>query len=421
MKIIPKNEVIGGVTTFLTMSYIVVVNPSILATEGTGLSFSGVMAATVLLCITMTLLMGLYARLPYAVAPGLGINAFFAYTIIIGHQVPWETALGIVFWSGVLFLLTSVTSVRVKIVEAIPQELRAAAAVGIGIFLTFIGLKNAGFIQSSPETFVQIGRVTPEVMLSLAGFCLILWMVHYKNPFAFITPIVVVTGAAMFLGKISPPRQWVMLPDFQSVFLKFDPWGALKLSLLPSMIAIFFTDLFDSISTFVGVSRATGLTDKNGDPRNLREGLIVDALATLFAGVFGTSSGTAYIESASGIEAGGRSGLSAVVTALCFVPLFFISPLAGLVPSYATAPVLVFVGYLMFRTIGDIPTDSLEKTFPCFLTIILIPLTFSITQGILWGFLAHIGTHVLVGKCREINPMMYVIGVCSILLIALGH
>ncbi|MCB0309310.1 MAG: NCS2 family permease [Bdellovibrionales bacterium] len=409
-----KSEIIGGLTTFLTMSYIVVVNPSILSSPGSGMSFSGVMTATVLLCFSMTLLMGIYAKLPYAVAPGLGINAFFTYTIVIGYGVPWQQALGIVFWAGVLFLITSITPIRVKIVQSIPVELRTATAVGIGFFLAFIGLKNAGLIKANPETFVQIGAMNGEVLLSLVGLLILLFLYSRKNPFAFIGSIFAITILGILSEKIRLPSQWVSLPDFNSVFFKLDIIGALKLSLLPALFAIFFTDLFDSISTFVGVSQATKLVDSQGEPKNLREGLIVDAFATLFAGLFGTSSGTAYIESASGIEAGGRKGLSAVVTAFLFLPLLFISPIASVVPAYATAPVLIFVGYLMFKMIREIPFDQIEKAIPCFLTIILIPLTFSITQGILWGIVSHIVMHWIVGKQKKLQPMVYLIGACCL-------
>lgn len=407
-----KNEIIGGLTTFLTMSYIVVVNPSILSAEGTGMSFSGVLTATVLLCFSMTLLMGLYAKLPFAVAPGLGVNAFFTYTIILTNQVPWEQALGLVFWAGVLFLLASLTPLRAKIVRAIPAELRTAAAVGIGFFLTFIGLKNAGFIVSSPDTLVQIGKMTIDVGMSLLGFVVLLFLFHRKSPLAFVVSILLITGIAMLLGRVERPASWLSVPDFDSVFFKLDILGALKWSLLPTMISIFFTDFFDSISTFVGVAQSTNLLDKDKQPKNLKQGLIVDAFATLFAGLFGTSSGTAYVESASGIEAGGRTGKSAVVTALCFLPCFFIAPLAGIVPAYATAPVLIFVGYLMFRTISEIPFDVPEKSIPSFVTIALIPLTFSITQGILWGFITHVAMYWIVGKRKEVHPTMYVICAC---------
>ena len=316
-----KTEAIAGITTFFTMAYIVIVNPQILSAEGkTGMAFNGVLTATVIICFTMTLLMGLYAKLPFAVAPGMGINAFFTYTIILGKGVPWPTALGIIFWAGLFFLVISVTPIRESIAKAIPTEIRIAAAAGIGIFLTFIGLKSAGFIVSDAVTLVKIGTLGKPALLTILGVAISIFLMSRKSPFAFLATIIVVTLIAWALGLVTAPAQKLSLPDFKSVFFKLDIFGALKLSLVPSIIAILFTDLFDSISTFIGVAHAGGLLDEQGHPRNLREGLIVDSLATMGAGLAGTSSGTAYIESIAGIEMGGRTGLTSVFTALCFLP-----------------------------------------------------------------------------------------------------
>jgi AGZA family xanthine/uracil permease-like MFS transporter len=415
-----KTEAIAGITTFFTMAYIVIVNPQILSADGkTGMAFTGVLTATVLICFTMTLLMGVYAKLPFAVAPGMGINAFFTYTIILGKGVPWPTALGIIFWAGVFFLLISVTPVRESIAKAIPAELRIAAAAGIGIFLTFIGLKNAGFIVSDPVTFVKLGALGKPALLTILGVAISAFLMSRKNPFAFLVAIVTVTIIAWALGLVSAPPRVLSLPDFTSVFLKLDILGALKLALLPSIISILFTDLFDSISTFIGVAHAADLLDEHGHPRNLRQGLIVDSLATMGAGVAGTSSGTAYIESIAGISMGGRTGLTSVFTALCFLPCFFVAPLAGMVPAYATAAVLILVGAAMFRSVGQINFSKLEEGVPAFLTLILIPLTFSITQGILWGFISHVGLYLMVGRRREIHPVMYALALISIGLLIL--
>jgi AGZA family xanthine/uracil permease-like MFS transporter len=416
-----RTEAIGGITTFFTMAYIVVVNPAILSTPGTGMSFSGVLTATVLICFTMTLLMGVYAKLPIAVAPGMGINAFFTFTIILTQKVWWQVALGIVFWAGVLFLLISVTPIRETIAKAIPAELRIGIAAGIGIFLTFIGLKNAGLIEANPVTLVQLGKIDREILFTFAGFVVTLILFIRRSALAFLAGIFTVTLMAWIGGRVQTPTQFLAPPDFQTVFLKLDILGALKLSLLPAIIAVAFTDLFDSISTFVGVAHAADLVDENGDPKNVKQGLVVDAFATLGAGLAGTSSGTAYIESAAGINMGGRTGLTSVFTALCFLPCFFLAPVAGMVPVYATAPVLVLVGASMFKSIGQIRFSRIEEGFPAFLTIILIPLTFSITQGILWGFISHVGLYLLVGRRREIHPVMYVLAFISIGLLILEN
>lgn len=403
------------------MAYIVVVNPSILSTPGTGMTFNGVLTATVLVCFVMTLLMGLYAKLPFAVAPGMGLNAFFTFTIILTQKVWWQVALGIVFWAGVLFLLISITPIRETIAKAIPNELRIGTAAGIGIFLTFIGLRNAGFIASDPVTFVHMGTLDQKALLTIFGLVITLVLMIRRSVLSFLAGIFLVTLIAWTAGMIKSPDHLLSAPDFHTVFLKLDILGALKLSLLPAIIAIFFTDLFDSISTFIGVAHAADLLDENGNPKNLRQGLIVDSIATLGAGVAGTSSGTAYIESISGISVGGRTGLTSVFTALCFLPCFFLAPIAGMVPPYATAPVLILVGAAMFKSVGQISFSRIEEGFPAFLTIILIPLTFSITQGILWGFISHVGLYLLVGRRRDINPVMYVLALISVGLLMLDH
>ena len=415
-----KTEAIAGITTFFTMAYIVIVNPQILSAGGkTGMAFSGVLTATVLVCFTMTLLMGLYAKLPFAVAPGMGINAFFTFTIILGKGVPWPTALGIIFWAGVIFLLISVTPIRESIAKAIPREIRIAAAAGIGIFLTFIGLKNAGFIIADPVTLVRLGSLGKPALLTILGVAISAFLMARRNAFAFLAAIVVVTIIAWALGMVSAPSQAFSLPDFKSVFFKLDILSALKLSLLPSIISILFTDLFASISTFIGVAHAGGLLDEQGHPRHLRQGVIVDSLATMGAGLAGSSSGTAYIESVAGIQMGGRTGLTSVFTALCFLPCFFIAPLAGMVPPFATAAVLILVGAAMFTSIGQIRFSKLEEGVPAFLTLILIPLTFSITQGILWGFISHVGLYLMAGRRRDIHPVMYALALVSIGLLVL--
>jgi len=375
----------------------------------------------VLVCFTMTLLMGVYAKLPFAVAPGMGINAFFTFTIILTQKVWWQVALGIIFWAGVLFLLISITPVRETIAKAIPPELRIGTAAGIGIFLTFIGLKNAGVIASDPVTLVRLGTVGGETVLAIAGLLITIILITRRSPLAYLAGIFFITLGGWVFGWIKAPPSFFSPPDFHTVFLKADILGALKLSLLPAIVAILFTDLFDSISTLIGVAHAADLVDEHGNPCNLRQGLIVDSLATLGAGLAGTSSGTAYIESIAGINSGGRTGMTSVFTALCFLPCLFIAPLAGMVPAYATAPVLLLVGAAMFKSVTAIDFAKIEEGLPAFLTIILIPLTFSITQGILWGFISHVGLYLVVGRRKEIHPVMYVLALIAIGLLVLEH
>jgi len=414
-------DVVGGVTTFFTMAYIVVVNPGILSTPGTGMPFTGALTATVLVASSMTLLMGLYACLPFAVAPGMGLNAFFAFTIVLQSKVPWQTALGMVFWAGVLFLLVSATPLREHIALAIPSALRSAAAAGIGLLLTFIGLRNAGLIVGDPSTLVRMGTLDHRAAFLLFGILIAVALMRRSNPLAFLAAIFSVTALAWILGFAKPPDQLVSAPDFSSAFLALDVRAALRLALLPAILAILFTDLFDSLSTFIGVASAAGLTDPDGRPINLRRGLIVDAIATLSSGLAGTSPATAYVESIAGIRMGARTGRASVVTALCFVPCFFLGPLVAAVPGYATASVLILVGVSMFQSVATIDFSSIEDALPAFVTVVLIPLTLSITQGILWGFVLHALLYAVAGRAREVSVTLWLLSALSAGLLLLGH
>jgi adenine/guanine/hypoxanthine permease len=416
-----SREIIAGITTFFTMAYIVIVNPAILSTPGTGMPFSGVLTATVLVSSTMSILMGLYAKLPFGVAPGMGLNAFFTYTIVLQGGVPWPVALGIIFWAGVLFLLVSVTPLREGIAMAIPPSLRFATAGGIGLLLTFIGLQNAGFVADNPATLVGVGKLDHRALIALLGLAVIVLLTRIGSPLAFLAGIFVSTAAAWAGGWVQPPASWFSAPDFSTVFLKLDVLGALKLALVPAIVTVMMTDLFDSISTFIGVAQAANMLDADGRPKNLRKGLVVDALATLGAGLFGSSSGTAYVESIAGIRMGGRTGLTAVVTGLCFLPCLFIAPLAGAVPPYATAAVLIIVGVAMFQMVVQIPFDRAEVGVPAFATLVLIPLTFSITQGMLWGFILHAALHALWGRAREVSGAVWALAAVSVALLLLEH
>jgi AGZA family xanthine/uracil permease-like MFS transporter len=324
-----------------------------------------------------------------------------------------------VFWAGVLFLIVSVTPLRERLAAAIPAGLRVAAAAGIGLLLTFIGFRNAGLIEADPATLVRLGALDHRAAFLLIGIVLAVVLLRRSHPFAFLASIFAVTALAWTLGYAESPQRMTSAPDFSSVFLKLDVVGALKLSLLPAIVAILFTDLFDSLSTFIGVANAAGLTEPDGRPLNLRRGLIVDAFATFGAGLAGTSSGTAFVESIAGIRVGARTGRASVVTALCFLPCLFIAPLAAAVPPYATAAVLVLVGLAMFQTVTTLDFRSIEESLPPFVTIVLIPLTLSITQGILWGFLLHALLYLATGRRREVGGTLWILAVISVGLLVL--
>ncbi|HYH16820.1 MAG TPA: NCS2 family permease [Flavisolibacter sp.] len=382
-----QTEIIAGLSSFLATSYIIVVNPSILSQAG--LPFTAVLTATVIVCFFSSFLMGVYARNPVIVAPGMGLNAFFTYSAVIGLGVPWQTALGAVFWSGIFFLLLSVFNIRTYIVKAIPKPLRYAIAAGIGLFITLIGLANAGFTIKSPATILGHAPLSPPLLIFIIGLFLtaVLIVRHVKG--AILLGIIITTLLALTIGRwwggstqLVTYNGIFAAPDF-SLLGKLDFIGSLQFAVLPVIFAFVFTDLFDSLSTLVGLAEAANMVDENGDPRNIKRSLVVDAISTTIAGLVGSSPGTAYIESAVGIEEGGRTGLTAVIAALFFLPFLFLAPLLSMVPAIATAPALVLVGTFMLRPVIKINWLQLDDAIPAFLAMVLIPFTYSITQGII--------------------------------------
>ncbi|MBN1542803.1 NCS2 family permease [candidate division KSB1 bacterium] len=413
-----RTEILAGITTFLAAMYIIVVNPAILS--ATGMSLNGLITATILVSAFSSIAMGIYANNPILLAPGMGLNAFFTYSVVLGMQVPWETALGAIFWSGIVFLLLSILNVRTLIVQAIPKQLRYAVAAGIGLFISLIGFKNAGFIVANDATLIGFGGMTLQTGLFVLGLLITSILVIRKIRGALIIGIVLTTVLAIPFGRLLGGQVLVgwegifRAPDF-SLIGKMDLIGSLKLAMLPVMLSFLFVDMFDSLSTFIGVAEAANLTDADGEPRRIKESLIVDGFSTTISGLLGSSSGTSYIESAAGIEEGGRTGLTAVVSGLLFLPFLFLSPLIGSVPGLATAPALVLVGVFMMKPILKINWTQFDDAIPAFLALLLIPLTYSITQGIVWGFLSWTVIKLLTGKTNEITPMLLVIDLFAIL------
>ena len=426
-----KTELLAGMTTFLATMYIIVVNPSIL--ENTGMPFSGLLTATILVSAFSSIMMGIYAKNPIVLAPGMGMNAFFAFTVVLGSGVPWEKALGAVFWSGIIFLVLTIFKIRNLILLAIPKQIRYGVAAGIGVFITLIGFKNAGFIISNPATLIGRGPLNEITVTFLVGFIItaILVVIRFKG--ALILGIALTTILAIPIGRLwgnasaanfgnATIVSWngVFAPPDFGLIMKLDFLGSLELAMLPVIFTFLFTDMFDSISTFVGVAEAGELKDSSGDPRNIKESLIVDSIGTTISGIFGTSAATSYIESATGIEEGGRTGLTAVVAGLLFLPFMFLSPLLSIVPAIATAPALVLVGAFMMKPVMKIRWGSFDDSIPAFLSIVLIPLTFSITQGLIWGFLSWVLIKLAIGKREDITPMLVVICGFAVLALVLG-
>jgi len=414
-----KTEVLAGITTFLATMYIIVVNPSII--HEAGLPFNGILTATVLVSAFSSIAMGIYANNPIVLAPGMGLNAFFTYSVVIGMKIPWPVALGAVFWSGVIFLLLSVFNIRTMIVRAIPKQLRFAIAGGIGLFITLIGFSKAGFVVANPATIIGAGPLNATTLTFIFGLAITGILLVFRVRGALIIGISLTTLASIPIGRIwgesIPLVSWKGLfafPDLRIIFA-LDFLGSLKLGMIPVIFSFLFTDMFDSLSTLVGVAEAGNIKDDTGEPRNIKESLVVDSLSTAFSGLMGTSSGTCYIESATGIEQGGRTGLTAVVCGLLFLPFMFMSPLLSMVPAIATSPALVLVGVFMMKPVADITWDRLDNAIPAFLALVLIPLTYSITQGIIWGFLSWTVIKMVTGKRHEVTRTLLAIDFFAVL------
>lgn len=415
-----KTEVLAGLTSFLACSYIIVVNPSILA--ATGESYGALLTATVLISMFSSIAMGLYANNPIVLAPGMGLNAFFAFSLVLGMKVPFATALGAVFWSGIIFLLLSLFKIREQITESIPSSLQKAIACGIGLFIAFIGFKNAGMIVDNPATLISMGPINIKTLSFLIGFALTCFFVLKNFKGALLFGILLTTLLFFPIGRMYGEEVLISfkgifaMPDF-SLIGKLDLVGSLKWSLLPAIFSLVFTDLFDSLSTFVGVSEAGGLLDEKGKPLRMKKSLLVDAFATTVSSMVGTSPATSFIESAAGIQSGGRTGLTAVVAGLLFFPFLFLSPLLSMIPVQATAPALILVGVFMMMPVLKIKWDNLEEAIPAFLAMLLIPLTFSISHGIIWGFLSYTLCKIIMGKTKELPKFLFIIdGLCILML-----
>jgi len=407
----------------MATAYIVVVNPAILSQAG--MPYNAVLTATVLVSCFSSLMMGLYARNPILVAPGMGLNAFFTFSVVKGLNIPWEIALGAVFWAGVIFLLLSIFNIRTHIVRAIPAQLRYAITVGIGLFIALIGFVNAGFVVHHPETVVGIAPLTPTMVVFLLGIFVTALLIVRGTKGALLIGMLLTTAAAATLGRIwagdEPVVTWkgvFAAPDFSLLFA-LDLVRSLTWSLVPVIFAFVFTGMFDGLSTFVALAEAANLMDDHGEPRNIKRSLETDATATILAALFGSSPGTAYIESAVGIEAGGKTGLTAVTGALLFLPFLFLSPLLSAVPAIATAPALVIVGAYMIRPVVKIHWTAMDEAIPAFLAVVLIPFSYSITQGIIWGFLSWTLLKVVSGRAREVSWALWIIDVLALVALAL--
>lgn len=417
-----KTEIVAGLTTFAAMSYILVVNPSILGLSG--MPVEGLITVTALAACLGTLMMALMTNYPIALAPGMGLNAFFAFTICLSREIPWEAALGIVFWNGVLFLLLSLTGVRTKVAEAIPPTLKIGVQCGIGLFIAFIGLKNAGLIVDNPATFVQLGDLSdPAVMLALAGIIFTIVMMIKKVTGGILLSIVLLTVIGAFIptenGTLTAtPEAIIGLPEpISSTFLAMDFFYPIEhfADTWDLIFALMFVNMFDTIGTLIGVSRRANLLTESGKLPKIGPAMTADASASVVGAMIGTSPVTSYVESATGVSAGGRTGLTAVVVAVCFLLALFLTPLMKVIPLMATTPALLMVGILMMESIRQLDFDDLGALATATVALLAMPLTFSISEGIALGFITYVGIKVSTGKFREVTALTYALAIIFIL------
>ncbi|ERH53197.1 adenine permease [Ectopseudomonas chengduensis] len=412
-----RTEVLAGITTFLTMAYILFVNPEMLAK--TGMDHGAVFVATCLAGAIGSLIMGLLANYPIALAPGMGLNAFFTYTVVMTMGYSWQTALGAVFLSGAIFFLLSIFKIREWIINSIPLALRAGIAAGIGLFLAIIALKNAGIVVDHPATLVGLGDMSRGgALLACLGFFVIAALAYRKVTGAVMIGILLVTGLSIVLGLSELQGVVSMPPSLMPTLLQLDIAGALDIGLISVIFAFLFVDLFDTSGTLVGVAQKADLLDKDGKMPRLGRALMADSTATMAGAALGTSTTTSYIESAAGISTGGRTGLTACVVAALFLLALFFAPLAGAVPAYATAPALLFVAVLMMSSLAQIDWDDLTVAAPVVVAALAMPLTFSIANGIAFGFIAWTAVKVLAGRWRELNPAMWVLSALFVVKLA---
>ncbi len=420
----PAREVLAGGTTFAAMAYILVVNPTILADAG--MPREALVTATALGAAIATLLMAFLANLPLALAPGMGINAFFAYAVCLGMGVPWESALGFVFINGFIFLGLSLSGVREKIVHAIPAAMKAAIAAGIGLFIAFIGLKNGGMIVDHPSTLVTLGKLTsPPVALFALGILLSCVLVARRTPAAILLSIGIISLVGFVVpdgagGRVTEmPSALVSLPaSLDPLFLKLDFGFLLRepLKALPVILTLLLVDLFDNLGTLIGVTKRAGLMDREGHVPRLRQALTADSLAAIISSLLGTSTVVSYIESATGVQAGGRTGLTAVTVAVLFLLALFLTPLILAIPAVAVAPALVVVGLLMFESVSEIDLRRFEIAAPAVLTLLAMPLTFSISSGMGVGLIAAVVIALGSGRGRE-NLTPFSIGLAAVFVV----
>ena len=412
-----RTEIIAGITTFMTMVYILAVNPSILSAAG--MDKDAVFTATALSAVIATLVMALVAKLPFALAPGMGLNAFFAFTVVLGMGYSWEFALTAVFLEGIVFLILTAFNIRELIVNSIPLNLKHAVSVGIGLFIAFIGLQGTGLIVDSPATLVTMGSMRdPKVLVGLAGVLIIGVLLAKQVKGAILIGILVSTIIGLFVGVTVVPENFTFVslpPSLEPIFFKFDFSQVFTIDMVIVLFTFLFVDMFDTVGTLVGVSSKSGMLDENGNVPRVKQALFADSIGTFVGAILGTSTVTTYVESAAGVAEGGKTGMTALTVAIMFALALFFAPIFMLVPAAATAPALIIVGLFMISPIMKIDLEDFTESIPAFFTIVMMPLTYSIAEGIVFGMLSFVLLKLLTGRYKEVTPVMVIIALLFVI------
>ena len=412
-------EVMAGLTTFLTMAYIIIVNPDIMSAAG--MDKGALFVATCVAAAVGCLIMGLWANYPIALAPGLGLNAFFAFGVVGGMGVPWQTALGVIFLSGVFFLIITILPIRAAIINSIPKSLKMSISAGIGLFIGVIAMEISGITVDHPVTLVTLGEVaSPQVILVAIGFIGIIALDRLAVPGAIVLGIIGTTVLAHIFGLGGSTALDFSIPSLAPTFLQLDIAGAFQVSMISVIIAFLFVDMFDTAGTLIGVSHRAGLLDEDGKLPRMGKALSADSIATITGSLVGSSTVTSYIESAAGVREGGRTGLTAVTVGVLFILALLLAPVIGLVPRFATAPALLFVAVLMVRGLTEIDWEDVTEYAPAVLAAVVMPFTFSIAHGIAFGFIVYAAGKILTGRMSEASPILYIMAVLFVLLYGFG-
>jgi adenine/guanine/hypoxanthine permease len=406
-----SQEIIGGIANFMAIAYIIILNPVIMNANGKGIPIAPTVTATIISIVIMTTIAAFLIKLPFVLAPGIGLSTVISYTLLVHDKLPIPIVLGIIFWSSILLLIFSVTNIRQKIINAIPLSIQTGLSIGIGLLLILIGIKNAHIIVSTPETLLSLNKIDSDIIICFFGLILASVLFIKNKMYAMILPIIIITIISIIKGSIHLPQNLIAMPDF-SLLLQIDFWGSLKLSILPAILSLFLVNFFDATSSVIGLLSQISYKNQENKHQYNKRALLTDAIGGIVSGIAGTAPSAVFVESSVGIHNGAKTGFASIVTAIICIPFLFISPLIDLIPEIATSPILILVGILMVNNIRNLKLKFLEDFIAVLLTVIMMPLCFSITAGAVIGIISYTLLKILLGKFNEVTPSLIILSIC---------